>query len=112
MILHSLQRAFEDQKIKIPYNNEAELKMKTLLHELSYIDITNGKYVSKTRHDDCAIALALAYYAACKYKTCIVYGATSQVNIYNNVSNYGAEKSYIEQREKHVEMLKEQLGLD
>lgn len=111
LILHTLQRAFEDRKIVLPYNSESEPAIKVLLHELSFIDITNGKFKSRTTHDDCAISLALAYYAACKYKTCLVYGASSQVNIYNKVSNYGAGESYISQMEKRVELLKEQLGL-
>jgi len=111
LILHTLQRAFEDRKIILPYNAEAEPLTKILLHELSYIDISKGKFKSKTTHDDCAISLALAYYAACKYKSCSVYGASSQVNIYNKVSNYGAGESYISQMEKRMERLKEQLGL-
>lgn len=109
LILHTLQRAFIDRKIKLPYNEYAEPVIKTLLHELSYIYISNGKFKSKSSHDDCAIALALAYHIASKYKSCLMYGASSQNNIYNSMSNYGVQRSYIGQMERHLEMLRKQL---
>ena len=98
MLFNTLQRFMADKKLKFPYNEHAKNVIQTLIKELDGIEFdSNGRYVSKTSHDDTVIALALAMYAASQYKSCLVYGkanvGTSNLNIYPNRYNY-EYKSY------------------
>lgn len=97
MILNSLQRQLSDKKLTIPYSDNLKSLIQVLIKELDGMEYDNNKFISKTRHDDTVISLALAVYAASKYKSCLIYGKTSTNNINNGIYTYGYTRSYKEQ---------------
>jgi hypothetical protein len=66
-LLFELQKAFTENIIKIPCNENDRPILEPLFKEIQLLEYVDGSYISRARHDDCPIALGLAVFAASKY---------------------------------------------
>ncbi len=108
LILFTALKAYSDKKIEIPYHESVRdgiCGVKNLEREASNMQLIDGSFKSVMGHDDILISVGLGLYAASKFKSCLVYGASNSSNIYKEVNrNYGG-RNYKEQKEKYIEYL-------